>query len=113
MEEELFSNIEKPEYILCAAIHFDDGVKHEHQPRNIKSGFVVCGRRHHNCYITAFIINGNESMAHRMNEANGKATQGFLTSTDRFLDRKQSALLAVEQKQTYRDTDLLFSEDLY
>lgn len=113
MGEDLFSNIMKPEYVLCAAIHFDDGIKHEHQPKNIERGFVVCGRRHHNCYITAFIINGNENMTHRMNEANGKATQGFLTSKDRFLNRKDAALLANEQKQTYRETNCLFSEDLY
>lgn len=40
------------EYILCASIHFDDGKVHEHQPKNIKTGFVVCGRRHHNYYNT-------------------------------------------------------------
>lgn len=38
------------EYIICSAIHFDDGKEYVHQPKNIKSGFVVTGRRHHNCY---------------------------------------------------------------
>jgi hypothetical protein len=33
------------EYILSAAVHFDDGKIYEHQPSNIKTGFVVCGRR--------------------------------------------------------------------
>jgi hypothetical protein len=38
------------EWILCAAILVEDGEEHLHQPRNIKTGFVICGRRHHNCY---------------------------------------------------------------
>jgi len=29
--------------ILCAANHYDDGKEHTHMPRNISSGFVVCG----------------------------------------------------------------------
>lgn len=39
-------------YIICAAIWFNDGREHIHQPRNIEKGFVVCGRRHHNVYLT-------------------------------------------------------------
>jgi len=41
------------EYILCAAIWCNDGKKHVHQPRNVPKGFVIGGRRHHNCFITA------------------------------------------------------------
>ncbi len=40
------------EYILSAANYYNDGKKHEHQPNNIEIGFVVCGRRHHNCIGT-------------------------------------------------------------
>lgn len=75
----------KPEYILCAAIHFDDGKKYEHQPRNIFQGFVVSGRRHHNCLLTVFILSAKDwrkdSLAEGMIQ-----TQGFLTSKDRFLE---------------------------
>jgi len=113
MSEELFSNYKKPEYVICSAIHFKDGKKYEHQPNNINSGFVVCGRRHHNCYITTYILNGNESISNRMNEANGKAIQGFLTSKDRFIDRKEAAILATERNQIEKYTNCLFSEDLY
>ena len=38
----------KKEYILCAAIHWDDGETYPHQPKNITTGLVICGRRHHN-----------------------------------------------------------------
>ena len=111
--EKMFGKPNKPEYIICSAIHFNDGQKHEHQPKNIKEGFVVCGRRHHNCYITAWVINGNESMTKRMTEANGRAIQGFLTSKDIFLNREEAGKLAYEMKQTDKLTKCLFSEDLY
>ena len=113
MMEEISFNTKKPEYIICSAIHFNDGKKHEHQPKNITNGFVVCGRRHHNCYITTWILNGEKSMSEKMTEANGRAIQGFLTSKDRFVDRKEGGKIAYEQKQIDRETDCMFSEDLY
>ena len=108
--EELFSNSQKEEYILCAAIYFNDNKKHEHQPKNIEIGFVVCGRRHHNCFIIAKILGLDKS---NFSENKGNIIQGFLTSKDIFLDRKEAAKLAKLQNQSCRETDLLFSEDLY
>ncbi len=99
------------EIILCAAIWFQDGKKHEHQPRNISTGIVVCGRRHHNCYITAWDL-GREKMED-LHEANNKAIQGFLTSLDRFVDRKEAGEIAYLAGQIDKITDSLFSEDLY
>lgn len=46
--------IDKNEYILCAAIHYDNGIKYEHQPKNIKTGIVACGLRHCSCFIILF-----------------------------------------------------------
>lgn len=100
------------EYILCAAIWFKDDKFHEHQPVNIKSGIVVCGRRHHNCYITAFDLNDGKCVE-GLHESNAKAIQGFLTNKDRFIDRKEAAEIAIKAHQTERETDCLFSEDLY
>ena len=40
------------QYIICAAILFLDGKRHHFQPYNIKKGFVIAGRRHHNIYDT-------------------------------------------------------------
>ena len=99
------------EYIICAAIWFKDGEKHTHQPVNIESGFVVCGRRHHNCYIIAEIMNAE--IIEKMDEINQRAIQGFLTSTDRFVDRKEGGKIAFDAQQILRETDCLFSEDLY
>ncbi len=79
-------------YIICAAIWFKDGNKYSHQPRNVDSGLVVCGRRHHNCFLTAFELNGGKKIE-GLNEVNERAVQGFLTSDDRFVDRKEGGKL--------------------
>ena len=99
-------------YIICAAIWFKDGNKYSHQPRNIDSGLVVCGRRHHNCFLTAFELNGGKKIE-GLNEINERAVQGFLTSDDRFVDRKEGGQIAFDAGQTAKLTDCLFSEDLY
>lgn len=49
-------------YITCSAIWFKDGIHHDHQPFNIETGFVICGHRHHNCFMTAYILNDNEKV---------------------------------------------------
>lgn len=106
-------NITK-EYILCSAIHFDDGnEEHVHQPKNIVSGFVVCGRRHHNCFITAFILNGEESVTKKVASDGWKITEGFVTNTDRFVDRKEAMPIAFEAGQIPKEYELLISEHLW
>ena len=99
-------------YIICAAIWFKDGNKYSHQPRNIDSGLVVCGRRHHNCFLTAFELNGGKRIK-GLSETNAKAVQGFLTSNDIFVDRKEAGQIAFDAGQTAKLTECLFSEDLY
>jgi len=100
------------EYIICSAIWFKDGNTHEHQPKNINSGFVICGRRHHNCYITAHILLNTESL--EWTELDNTAIQGFLTNTDRFVDRDEAFEIAKNVGQVKsKKKKLLFSEDLY
>lgn len=98
----------KPEYVLCAAIHYDDGKTHEHQPRNILSGFVIAGRRHHNCIVSLHLLSGKRNCDY-------KNIQGFLTSKDRFLNRTESYRLAVESGQIKDDSEIksLHSEDVW
>jgi len=98
----------KPEYILCAAIHFDDEQQYVNQPLNITSGFVISGRRHHNCFGTAFLIHDQKTTYLKHEKA-----QGFLTSKDRFVSREEAAIIAFEQGQTIKLHETLFSEDLY
>ena len=100
----------KKEYILCSAIHFNDGIEHVHQPENIKSGYVVCGQRHHNCYMTVSIL-GNGAIMQEEDDV-----QGFLTDRNRFVDRKEGAKIAINARQVDRLDNPrigLFSEDLW
>lgn len=100
-------------YIICAAVWYDDGKEHVHQPKNIKSGFVVCGRRHHNCFITSFILNGEQSVQTKVKDEDWVIKQGFITSDDRFVDRKEAGQIAFDAGQIKKMTKRLFSEDLY
>lgn len=107
------------EIILCAANWYDDGKEYVHQPRNIKTGFVTCGHRHHNCIgifaqIVGFPYDENGLKLLRME------VQGFLTQTNRFVDRKEGYKIAFESDQIigpnkgYPENSIgLTSEDLY
>jgi hypothetical protein len=92
--------------ILCAAIWFDDGIVHVHQPKNIQTGFVICGRRHHNCFATLSAITDKRHFEF-------EKEQGFLTNDDMFMNRVDAAKVAFEAKQTDEIKKELFSEDLY
>jgi hypothetical protein len=116
-------HIEMKEYILCASIHFDDGIKHDHQPKNIETGFVVCGRRHHNCYMTLKSIGDVIGFEHAIKTMingieNKRDGQGFLTNLDRHVDRKEGYLIAKKAGQLLHNlhdatNPILISEDLY
>lgn len=99
----------KQEYILCSAIWFDDGIDtYVHQPKNIQRGFVVCGRRHHNCFTTVAML-----MGLRKDRLTQKEVQGFLTNTDRFVDRTEAGEIAFSAGQTDVLKTTLYSEDLW
>lgn len=100
-------------YIICAAVWYDDGKIHVHQPNNITSGFVVGGRRHHNCFMTSFILNGEETVQNKVRDEEWKVKQGFITSDDRFVERKEAGQIAFDAGQIKKLTECLFSEDLY
>jgi hypothetical protein len=96
------------EYIICSAIWFNDSkVDYLHQPKNVNEGFVICGRRHHNCFLTRGFIKGVELKDYK------EIVQGFLTNTDRFVDRKEAGKIAFDANQIKQQTERLFSEDLY
>ena len=97
------------EKILCAAIHYDDGKEYPAQPKNIKTGYVWCGRRHHNIINLRSVITGEVTRR--------ESVQGFLTSTDRFVNRKEAMEIAIAAGQVANnETNVsydLISEDLY
>lgn len=107
------------ERLICAAIWFKTGVNYIHQPLNITSGYVICGRRHHNCFAAKMAVmdetNSLGLVARTDLACNPEIVQGFLTNTDRFVDRKEAFVIAKNAGQLLREknNDTLFSEDIY
>ena len=107
------------EYILSAANYYNDNEKHHHQPKNIEVGYVVCGRRHHNCIQTFKLIMKDINRPETVEQMKTEI-QGFITNTNRFVDRKEAYDIAFEYDQIigpnkgYSKNSIgLTSEDLY
>ena len=116
MTGEQHKQLRRPEFILCAAIHYDDGIEYPHQPNNIQTGLVICGRRHHNCILNASVMLGDRYNKNLVN----RASQGFITSMDRYVNRKEAWLIAIKRDQVIHNfydkngiDQILVSEDLY
>jgi hypothetical protein len=87
------------EIIICAAIRMSDG-------------YIVRGHRHNNCIRTA-----SEIPKYQGEKWHGD-DQGFITSTGRYVDRKEAFEIASKANQLKYDlsratTKELYSEDLY
>jgi hypothetical protein len=109
----------KAEFIICAANYYNDGNIHIHAPLNIAKGYVICGRRHHNCIETFAKIVGFPYSNDALKLANTEI-QGFLTNINRFVDRKEAYKIAFEANQikgtnagVNENSIGLTSEDLY
>lgn len=104
------------EYIVCAAIWFDDVQIHAHQPINIDYGIVMMGLRHCNCFAS---IGG--LVKERLDAGIHEKEQGFLTSKNRFVSRMEAAEIALcinqfigdEERQEVSKSKFLYSEDIY
>lgn len=53
---EAHMNDGKTEYVMCAAIHVDDGESYSYQPYNIDTGIVLCGWRHPGIFQQAALL---------------------------------------------------------
>ena len=108
---------EIPEYILCAAVWYKDlPMKRPEvldnrgfRPYNVDRGVVVSGWRHGNCIYQMVAITGLRSIPAEA----GEEIQGFLTSKNRFVDRKEAGEIAFANGQTDELKTTLYSEDLY
>jgi hypothetical protein len=109
--EQYLNNGER-EYVMCAAIHYDDGEDHYHQPYNIDKGVVISGWRHHNIMHSISKWMGTQQQIY---EKGIKETQGFLTNKNRFLNRKETLELVKENGQLTKPIigGVLTSEDLW
>lgn len=111
--------LEQEERILCAAIWYKDiPLKKEIpgtllRPVNIDCGVVFCGYRHPHALYTMVAVTGLRSVE-VADDGVGRETQGFLTSENRFVDRREAARIHVRNggKLNYSTEDL-YSEDLY
>lgn len=116
--------METKEFIICAAIWVNDKQKHKQQPENIEIGFVVCGRRHHNCYQTIVDLKGDLNdyfKSLNISDDDYREHQGFITSLDRYVNRREGYIIAKENNQIKfglaasenGDDSILISENLY
>lgn len=92
------------EICICAALRSPDGL-------------VIRGHRHHNCFAAvAELATVNPVVAKSHPE---RWEQGFVTSRNRFVDRKEGLALQIAAGVPSADPirkgygNLLFSEDLY
>ena len=91
------------EIILCSAINFN--------------GTIICGYRHGDCYK----ILRQLKPAITKDEEPDRNMQGFLTSLNRFVDRKEAWKIAKENNQIkfglkasdFGEDSILISENLY
>ncbi len=104
------------EKILCAAIWYMDIplLKDIPQvrPKNIDRGIVVLGHRHGQCIWTTASLTGLRTCTNG-DDCTGEHEQGFLTNTNRFVDREEGAKIAFTAGQIEKKKETLYSEDLY
>lgn len=99
------------EYIVCSAVWIKE-IQGTHRPKNIDSGYVVAGLRHHNCIETISMMKGSR-------DHNGKpvdcSNQWFLTSHNRYISRKEALIMAKENWQFIgpQHGNILYSENIY
>jgi len=93
--------VEEEEVCICAAVQLPN------------TGYVVRGHRHNDCYRTL------QGMERWKNGSIGDVEDGFMTTRNRFVDRKEGLKLqkaagikSVDREGDYRG-DELYSEDLY
>ena len=115
-EVELNEITKKKEYILCAAIWYKDiplkKVIEGVLPKNCDRGLVVLGHRHGQCMWTMSSLTGLRSVTNA-EDGVGEYKQGYLTNTNRFVDREEGGKIAFDAGQIKEETKRLFSEDLY
>lgn len=94
------------EYIICAAIWYDNDIELIHAPSPYQFGWTLCGHRHHQIIELYHSMTGKTS-------AQSRYQQGFLTNTNRFVSRVDAGKIALAAGQLKNPVHELTSEDLY
>lgn len=104
------------EYILCSAIWYKElPLKKDIPqvlPKNCNKGIVISGHRHGQCMWVMCCLTGLRSVK-CAEDGVGEHIQGFLTNTNRFVDREEGAKIAFSAGQIKKEIKTLYSEDLY
>lgn len=97
------------EKIICSAIYLPEYSTPVHGPKNITSGLVMCGRRHHDIISQFVALTGTSLPA--MHE------QGFITTENRFVGREEACDIAYNADQIKDKSGKygleLYSEEIY
>ena len=99
------------EKIICSAIWFEELTDAKIQPININHGIVLCGHRHAHIIHQLVALTGKRCVQPEV----GKYTQGFLTSTNKFVNRTDAMIIATNAEQLIqmKYSGELYSEDIY
>jgi hypothetical protein len=102
------------EKIYSAAIWYKELPTVKYMPTNIDIGVVVEGHRHADIIRTMVNLIGKRTCTNGENCA-GESEQGFVTNTNRFVNRVEAMKIAREANQIIEETTFpeLYSEDLY
>jgi len=107
------------EKILCAAIWYKELDSQTFFAKNIDKGLLVCGHRHSHCIDIVKTLAGLRTVRFGPDSV-GETVQGFLTNTNRFVDRVEGYDIALKANQVNDRVSkrelgegCLFSEDLY
>jgi hypothetical protein len=105
---------ENQERIYSAAIWYKELPTAKYRPINIDTGIVVQGHRHADIIKTVVNLLGKRTCQFG-EDCTGESEQGFVTNKNRFVNRIDAMLIAIEANQIISKTysDELFSEDLY
>lgn len=102
------------ERIYCAAIWYKELPTAKYMPKNIDKGIVVEGHRHADIIRTMVNLIGKRTCTNG-EDCTGEFEQGFVTNTNRFVNRVEAMKIAREANQLIEETTFseLYSEDLY
>lgn len=104
------------EKIICSAIWYKELPTQNHLPFNIDFGTVVCGKGHAHCIQVVKALTGLRTVLSGENSV-GDYIQGFLTTSNRFVERHEAFDIAEAAGQlndrVRGESRYLYSEDIY
>lgn len=98
--------------IICSAIWYPNLETMTYLPENCDKGVVLCGLRHPQIIQQLAALTGKRTVTNALDGV-GNFKQGFLTSENRFIERREAAIIAYRSGQLKEQKTELFSEDMW